>query len=151
VSQQIRIIDDLIRPIVTQMGYDLWGIVYHGQGRHSVLRIYIEHADGITLDDCQNVSGQVSALLDVENPITAAYSLEISSPGLDRPLFTLEQYQRYIGQQVSIRLRTPQQNRRQFTGPLTHVAEDRVTLTWNGTELTLLFADIDKANLIPDL
>ncbi len=150
-SQQIRTLDDLLRPVVMQLGYELWGLVYQGQGKHSILRVYIDSAQGITLDDCQKVSHQVSAVLDVENPISSHYSLEISSPGLDRPLFTQEQYQRFIGHQIQFRLHAPQKGRRNFKGRLQAMQDERLVIQVDNVELTVMLTDIEKANLVPEL
>ncbi len=88
-EQQIQ---QMLEPTVEALGFDLWGVEYLSQGRHSVLRVYIEHEKGISVDDCAAVSEQVSGVLDVEDPITGEYTLEVSSPGMDRLLFKLEQY-----------------------------------------------------------
>ena len=96
-------LDELIRPAVVALGYELWACEYIPQGKYSLLRIYIDSEQGITLDDCEKVSGQISAILDVEDPIHGQYTLEVSSPGLDRPLYTAEHYQRYIGQMIKLK------------------------------------------------
>ena len=96
-DQQIA---DMLEPTVTALGFELWGVEYIAQGRHSVVRIYIESPGGITVDDCASVSEQVSGVLDVEDPITGEYTLEVSSPGMDRLLFKLAQYAAYVGETV---------------------------------------------------
>jgi ribosome maturation factor RimP len=116
-----------------------------------VVRIYIDHPDGINVDDCAKVSRQVSSVFDVEDPIMGEYTLEVSSPGMDRPLFRLEQYQQYIGEQVKIRLRSPFDGRRNFTGQLTAIEGDDVVVTVEDNEYLLPFELIDKASIIPAL
>ena len=102
-TEQIR---ELLAPVVNDMGYELWGIEYL-QGRGAVLRLYIDHEAGITVDDCVAVSHEVSGVLDVEDPIPGEYNLEVSSPGMDRPLFELSQFERYLGEQVQLKLLAP--------------------------------------------
>ena len=117
-SGRLDQLHDLVQPSVEAMGVELWGVEYLSQGRRSMLRIFIESDKGITVDDCERVSRQVSGVLDVEDPIAGEYTLEVSSPGADRMLFTLDQYQRFIGEQVSVRLRAPFDWRRNFKGLL---------------------------------
>jgi ribosome maturation factor RimP len=133
------------------MGYEFVGCEYHGQGRYSVLRIYIDNQNGVTLDDCSKVSQQVSAVLDVEDPIHGRYSLEVSSPGLDRPLFEITHYQKQIGNRIKLRLFTPVQNQRNFVGVLLRVEENTIYLLVNGEEKKLSFFDIEKANVVADI
>jgi len=92
---------------VEALGFQLWGIEYVQAGNHSVLRVFIDGENGINIEDCANVSRQVSAVLDVEDPISTEYTLEVSSPGVDRPLFTAEQYASYIGEDVKLQLTMP--------------------------------------------
>ena len=105
----------MITAPVEALGFELVGIGFI-RGRTSTLRIYIDSEDGINVDDCADVSHQVSAVLDVEDPITVAYNLEVSSPGLDRPLFTAEHYARFVGAEVTLVLRMAVQNRRKWQG-----------------------------------
>ncbi|MCW9088360.1 MAG: ribosome maturation factor RimP [Gammaproteobacteria bacterium] len=138
----------IIEPAVTALGFELVGIEYQPQGRHSVLRIYIDHEDGIDVEDCAEVSRQVSAVLDVEDPIKGEYSLEVSSPGIDRPLFTAEHYERYSGALAEIRLRSPLEGRRKFKGRMHGIKDDAVVIEVDGVEYTLPLDNIEKANLI---
>jgi len=140
---------DLITPTVENLGYELVGIEHVPQGRHSVLRIYIDHENGINVDDCANVSHQVSGLLDVEDPIKGNFSLEVSSPGLDRPLFTLEQFARFAGEQVQIRLHAPQDGRRKLIGKINGIDGDCVEIEVDDKTYRLLLDDIDTARLVP--
>ncbi|MFO7592673.1 MAG: ribosome maturation factor RimP [Pseudomonadota bacterium] len=138
----------IIEPAVTVLGFELVGIEHLSQGRHSVLRIYIDHEDGIDVEDCADVSRQVSAVLDVEDPIRGEYTLEVSSPGLDRPLFTPEHYQRYSGSLAEIRLRSPLEGRRKFKGRMHGVKDDDVVIEVDGVDYSLPLDNIEKANLI---
>jgi ribosome maturation factor RimP len=144
-------LQELIAPVVAALGYELVGVEHVPQGRRSVLRLYIDGDDGITVDDCERVSRQVSALLDVEDPIAGEYLLEVSSPGLDRPLFTAEHFQRFAGHPVRLRLTIPMEGRRHFSGTLQGLRDDHVVLLVDGVEVELPLAKIDKANLVPEL
>jgi ribosome maturation factor RimP len=141
-------LEAIIEPAVSALGFELVGIEYLSQGRHSVLRVYIDHEDGINVDNCADVSRQVSAVLDVEDPIRGEYTLEVSSPGLDRPLFTAEHYQRYSGSLAEIRLRSPQDGRRKFKGRLHGVREEQVVIEVDGQEYSLALDNIEKAHLV---
>jgi len=140
-------IEALIRPSIESMGIEFWGCEYHRQGRHSLLRIYIDMPEGVVLDDCERVSRQVSALLDVHDPITEHYNLEISSPGEPRPLFYPEQYTRYLGQEVYLRLGRPVDERRNITGTIKAVQDEALILTEKDIEHTFPFSNIIKAHL----
>lgn len=148
-SAKLKLLHELIEPSVTALGFELWGIEYLAQGAHSVLRIYIDSEDGITVDDCAKVSHQVSGVLDVEEPISGHYNLEVSSPGLDRPLFTLEQFAAWAGHQVQLRLRVPFEGRRKFKGLLNGVEGDEVLLIVDKEEYLLPIDMIDRANIVP--
>lgn len=141
----------LLAPTVEAMGYEFWGVIYMPQGRHAVLRVYIDSEEGITVFDCERVSRQVSAVLDVEDPLKGVYTLEVSSPGLDRPLFTPEQFRRYIGAKVNVRFHMPIENRRHLKGVLEQVIENEVSIQdENGIEFKIAFDNIAKANVVPD-
>lgn len=139
----------IAEPVVTGLGYELWGIEYRPQGRGSVLRVFIDAENGIEIDDCAAVSRQLSSVLDVEDPIAGEYNLEVSSPGMDRPLFRLEHYARFAGQQVQVRLRAPFDGRRNFNGLLKGVEGDEVVLQVDDAEYLLPIDSIDKANIVP--
>ncbi len=110
----------LLEPAIAAMGYELADIDVH-LGRRGVLRLYIDRAGGVTVDDCQRVSEQVGALLDVEDPLPGSYTLEVSSPGFDRRLRTQAHFERFVGERVRIELRDAREGRRNFTGRLTGV------------------------------
>lgn len=139
----------LIEPVVSAMGFELWGIDHLSQGKHSRLVIYIDHEDGVSVDDCADVSRQVSAVLDVEDPVPGEYRLEVSSPGMDRPLFTLEQFERYAGHVVTVKLRVPFDGRRKFKGLLAGIENDEVLLQVDGEEYCFPIEGIDQARVVP--
>jgi ribosome maturation factor RimP len=146
---KIDTLTNLLQPEVTKLGYQWWGIEYLAQGKYSVLRIYIDKPEGINLDDCQLVSERISAVLDVEDPITHHYNLEISSPGIERPLFTREQIMAYLGQLAKVVMNIKINGQRRFVGTLQAVRDDRLTLlTEEGDEVVLPIANIEKAHLV---
>lgn len=138
---------DLIEPTVQALDLELWGIEHASQGKYSLLRIFIENEAGITIEDCEKVSRQVSAILDVEDPISGEYTLEVSSPGLDRPLFTLEQYKQFERSGINVKTRSPVEGRRKFRGVLTEVGDDSVSIEIDGDEFAIPFLEIEKANV----
>ncbi|MCV6610206.1 MAG: ribosome maturation factor RimP [Amphritea sp.] len=148
-SAKMNVLHELIEPSVVALGYQLWGIEMLSQGRHSMLRIYIDAEAGIDVEDCAKVSRQVSGILDVEDPISGEYTLEVSSPGMDRPLFTLEQYQAYIGHVVQLKLRMPFDGRRKFKGVLNGIEDEDIVLVVDQDEYLLPIDHIEKANIVP--
>lgn len=140
---------ELIQPIVESFGYIFWGLEYIGQGQNSVLRIYIDHENGISVDDCAKVSHQVSAVMDVEDPISSNYSLEVSSPGVDRLLFVEAHFVRYRGQTIEVKLHQAFDGRRKFKGILNGVDGDDVLLIIDQEEFLLPIDQIDKARIVP--
>ncbi|HET8790400.1 MAG TPA: ribosome maturation factor RimP [Modicisalibacter sp.] len=143
------VLSALIEPVVAAMGFELWGIEQMAQGKHSRLVVYIDSPDGITVDHCADVSRQISGILDVEDPIPGQYQLEVSSPGMDRPLFTLDQFERYKGSTVALRLNAPFDGRRKFKGLLAGIDGDEVLLHLDGEEYCFPIDGIDKARVIP--
>lgn len=139
---------DLIEPAVSAVGYELLGVEFVSQGHHSLLRVYIDKADGITVDDCEITSHQISALLDVEDPIKSQYRLEVSSPGLDRPLFLLTHFEKALQQTAKISMQVRINGRRNFSGVICGVEQDNILLQTNDEVLKLAYAQIAKANLI---
>jgi ribosome maturation factor RimP len=147
-------IQAIVEPVVTSLGYELVGIEYLMQGRSGLLRVYIDTEDGIMLEDCQRVSHQLSGVLDVEDVIKGKYQLEVSSPGLDRPLFTEEHFERFQGHKARLKLTVPLEGQRKFKGTLRGVKNDQVVLEISSKEvdneeILLPLSAIDKANLIP--
>ena len=147
-KSSVNKVAQLVSPTVEALGLQLWGIEHTSQGRYSVLRIYIERDIGVTIEDCEQVSRQVSAILDVEDPIAGEYTLEVSSPGTDRLLFTVEQFQHYCGEEVDIRLRSPVDGRRKFRGMLQGVVNRVVQIEVEGSFLELPYEEIEKANIV---
>ncbi|HFD79570.1 MAG TPA: ribosome maturation factor RimP [Gammaproteobacteria bacterium] len=141
----------LIEPAVTALGYELVGVEF-SRGKQGLLRVYIDHEDGISVDDCQKVSHQVSGLLDVEDPIRGQYALEVSSPGLDRPLFRARDFERFAGHEIRLRLLAPVDGRRKFRGVLVGMRDDQVVVDVDETdeELVVPLDEIDQARLVPD-
>jgi ribosome maturation factor RimP len=144
-------LSELIQPVVEALGCELWGIEQLSMGRHSTLKIYIDSAQGVDIDDCAKVSRQVSSLLDVEDPVSGNYTLEVSSPGLDRRLFSLKQYAAFIGSEVNIRLKRPYEGKRKYKGQLRGVEGDEVILGNQEEEILFPFEEIERANVVPDL
>ncbi|OOF37465.1 ribosome maturation factor RimP [Rodentibacter heidelbergensis] len=138
----------MLEGAVEDLGCELWGIECQRAGRFMTVRLFIDKEGGVTVDDCADVSRQVSAILDVEDPIADKYNLEVSSPGLDRPLFTLNQYERYVGQDIAIHLRIPVMDRRKWQGKLERIENDMLILVVDGQEQVFVFGNIQKANVI---
>ena len=146
----LQILNELIQPLVEDLGYEFIGLEYNPNPKHSVLRIYIDHENGVGIQDCETVSRETAALLDVKDPIKSHYNLEVSSPGLDRPLFTPAHYREFTGSEVQINLFAPQDGRRKFSGPILSACESSVSIEQDGSEVTLDYDNIAKAKLIPD-
>ena len=142
-----KLTEMLISP-VEAIGFELVGVEFMRAGKHSTLRVYIDHPEGISVDHCAEVSRQVSAVLDVEDPISTEYNLEVSSPGMDRPLFKELHYQTCIDEVVSVKLRMPMDNRRNFKGKLLAVEDGMLTIEVDGQKFVLAFANIEKGNLV---
>jgi len=141
----------MLAPAVEALGFELLGLEFVRAGQHSTLRVYIENvqnAEGITVDNCVEASRQISAILDVEDPITNEYNLEVSSPGIDRPLFKLEHYQKAQGEEIRLRTKLPQDGRRNFKGDLVSVEGDMLTLSLDGSEFMIMLGNVEKANII---
>ena len=143
-------LEEILGPVVASLGCELWGVEYQTHGRNALLRIYIDSEQGIAVEDCEKVSRQASAVLDVEDPISGKYTLEVSSPGLDRPLYKLDQYQRFVGSQVEVRLRMPLDGQRKWRGLLAGVEGEEIVLRIDSENEYLLPIDsIERANIIP--
>ncbi len=140
---------NLFRPAVKALGFELLGIDLNQNAQRSILRIYIDKDAGITLDDCVLVSRQLTGLLDVEDPIPGHYELEVSSPGLDRPLFTAEQLGKCVGKTIKLRLYEKQAGRRQYIGLLISVEEDLIRIHCDAEDIEVPLHLIDTARLVP--
>lgn len=139
----------LIEPVVAALGCELWGIEHMRRGHRSLLRLYIDSNRGVTLADCERVSREVTGVLDVEDPIRGPYDLEVSSPGVDRPLFTLTQLRRYIGKEVRLRLRMKLEGHRQLLGTVEQVGADAVVINMLGERMNVKWDMVEKARLVP--
>lgn len=140
----------LLQPLVEDLGYEFVGLEHSSNPKSPSLVIYIDRPGGIAVEDCARVSREVAALLDVEDPIPGHYDLEVSSPGLDRPLFTLEQFERFSGEVAQVSLFAPLDGRRKFKGEILGIQDGKVRLDQDGTEVELDMGNIAKARLVPD-
>ena len=141
-------IEAMIEPAVKALDCELWGVQLI-QSKHTILRVFIDTEAGAGIEECEKVSRQVSQILDVEDPIRSEYTLEVSTPGMDRPLFRLEQFAKYQGEQISLRLRVPYEGQRNFKGLLCGIEGEDVVLRVDDTEILLPIEGIEKANVIP--
>ncbi|MDB2594418.1 ribosome maturation factor RimP [Porticoccaceae bacterium] len=140
----------LLQPVIEALGCELWGLELQAGGKTKLLRIYIDRAGGaVGIEDCERVSRQSSAVLDVEDVINGEYILEVSSPGMDRPLYELSQYEQFIGEDISLRLRFPYEGRRNFKGRLTGVDGDEIIVVATDHEFLFPVEGIEKANVVP--
>lgn len=143
-------ITTLLEPVIESMGYECVGVVWMPQSGRGVLRIYIDKEGGVTIDDCTLVSRQVSSVLDVEDAIAGEYNLEVSSPGIERPLFKFDDYQKFMGKKIKLRLKKPIDARRNWQGQITAANDNEITLAVGEDEIILPFDAIDKAHLLAD-
>jgi ribosome maturation factor RimP len=141
---------NLLQPLVEDLGMEFVGIEYSSNPKNPVLVLYIDKPEGIAVEDCEKTSREVAALLDVEDPIPGHYVLEVSSPGLDRPLFNPAQFQQFVGEIAQINLFAPIEGRRKFKGPILRVEDEAITIDQDGVEVTLDHGNIAKARLVPD-
>jgi ribosome maturation factor RimP len=142
-------LSELLGPVVSDLGYELWELEYAARPGGGLLRLYIDSPDGISVDDCERVSRAVSETLDASDPIPGHYTLEVSSPGLDRVLRTRAQFERFSGEQVRLEMARPVAGRRRFQGRLAEVGEREITLEVEGASVRLPIDDIHKARLAP--
>jgi len=149
-------ISQLLAPTVQSLGLELLGVEYLPAPGGATLRLYIDVPDGsdegrtVGIEDCESVSREVSAQLDVADPISGHYTLEVSSPGVDRPLFAPDQFARFSGEQVKVGLKLPQDGRRRLQGTIAGVEGSTITLDVDGTPVAVAFDNIEKARLVPD-
>ncbi|WP_029463719.1 ribosome maturation factor RimP [Rickettsiella massiliensis] len=144
-------IEQIIRPAIESLGYELWGCVCLTQGRHNLLRVYIESEKGVNLGDCERVARQIKALIEVEEALPADFLLEVSSPGIDRRLFTLAQCHRFIGANVAIQTHYAIENQRKWKGILKSVEGEHLTLSQETGDLVLKWDNILRANILPEI
>jgi ribosome maturation factor RimP len=149
VASKEQQLNDLLKPVVEALGFGFWGLEYISQGKNSVLRVFIDKEEGISVDDCAVVSRQISGVMDVEDPIASEYNLEVSSPGLDCPIFTLEQFKQFVGGLIEVKLRYAYEGRRKFKGQLVGIeSEEDIVVHVDSHEYLLPIDAIDSANLI---
>lgn len=142
---------NLLEPLVTELGYEFVGLEQSSNPKNALLRIYIDRPEvGVTVDDCGLVSREISALMDVEDPIKGEYTLEVSSPGLDRPLFTPSHYADVVGQAIKITVFAPIDGRRRFNGSLLSADDDGAVLEQDGEPVRFDYDNVAKARLVPD-
>ncbi len=141
----------LLRPVVEARGCDLWEIEYVPGRGNGLLRLYIDSPAGITVDDCERVSRAVSEVLDASDPIPGHYTLEVSSPGLERPLRTARHFAPYVGEKVLVEMVHAVHERRRFKGPLVAAGEETIEVDVDGQRYVLPLHGIRKAHLAPDL
>src|SRR5579864_2092807 len=137
----------LIEPVLVRLGYELVELEYAAGRSQAVVRIFIDKPVGITVDDCERVSREVAALLDVDDPIPTAYTLEVSSPGFDRLLRTAAHFERFVGSRVFVELKAPRAGRRRYTGMLQAVSATGIEIEVDKQKVAVLFEEIGKARL----
>jgi ribosome maturation factor RimP len=147
-SIKSKILEELARPVVEGLGYEFWGIEYISNGKLGTLRLYIDTEKGVYITDCEKVSRQLSGVLDVEDPLSEEYTLEVSSPGLDRPFFYLDQYARFVNEEIQLKLRMPFEGRRKFKGILRGIENNEVIVQVENEEYLFPFESIEKANML---
>lgn len=141
---------EIVESAVTALKLELWALEYNGGGKRPMLRIYIDSDNGITVDDCAAVSRQVSAVMDVEDPISSEYVLEVSSPGSSRGLYKTAHYEKYVGYEVAVKLRYALDGQRNFKGILTGVENEEIILRAGEDEYLFPIEEVDKANVVPN-
>ena len=141
---------ELFEPVVSGMGYDLIEIEHFPNPKHGVLRLYIDKEGGVNVDDCSTVSRQISALIDVEEPIRGQFNLEVSSPGADRPLRRLQDFQRFIGSLVKLKTVMPLEGQRNFKGRMLEASEETLVIETDTEEISLPMGAIEKARIVPE-
>lgn len=144
-------LNELLLPLVSDLGLEFVGLEFSPGHGGSRLRVFIDApGQAVTIDDCERVSREISALLDVNDPIQGRYTLEVSSPGIDRPLFTIEHFRRFIGSEVKLNTSLPIDGRQRFQGEIRGVDGDRVQLIQDGREVAINHTNVVKARLVPD-
>ncbi len=140
----------MLAPVVSGLGLECAGVELSGGSGNGLLRVYIEAPERpVTLDDCEAVSREIGAVLDLENPVAGRYTLEVSSPGLDRPLFTPAQFARFVGETAKLTLNVPMDGRRRFQGPIRAIDGERNVIDQDGNEVAIEHGNVLKANLVP--
>lgn len=142
----------LLRPLVEDLGYEFVGVEYQPNPKNRLVRLFIDRpGTGVGVEDCEYVSHEVSALMDVEEPVNGHYTLEVSSPGIERPLFESAHFQRFAGEDARIVMHGPIEGRRRFKGRIVRADDVVVVLEVDGVEWELPLVDVRRATLAPDL
>ena len=144
-------LEALVRPVVEDLGYELWETEYSPGRGHGLLRVYIDAAAGVSVDDCERVSRALSVLLDTEDPVPGQYTLEVSSPGLERPLRPAAHFARFGGSRVFVEMTQPVDGRRRFQGRLAGTDAAQIGIEVDGRHYTLPIDGIRKAHLAPEV
>ena len=137
-----------VKRVVEQLGYGCWGVEFNAGRRRALLRVFIDRSEGVTLDDCSAVSHQLGGVLDVERVINTPYTLEVSSPGVDRPLFEIGHYRRYIGSRVRVNCYAPIEGRKKFVGKIEAVGNRTVTLRTDASNVEIPVDGVRQARLV---
>ena len=140
---------ELIEPTVHSLGFELVGVLWCDRQPRSLIRVYVDHGEGVTVDDCARVSHRVNGLLDVADPMAGEYDLEVSSPGMDRPLFVARDFVRFAGAGLMVTLRSPFAGQRRFTGTLGGYRDGVVLVDEHGMEHRFAISEIESARLVP--
>ncbi len=143
-----RGIEDVIEPVVSGLGYEFVGAQFGQAENGQTLRVFIDTENGVVVEDCVAVSRQLSAVLDVEDTIKSAYQLEVSSPGIDRPLFTAQQFALQVNEDIKVKMASAVDGRRNFKGRLVEVKNDNVLVEVDGIDYELPVDNIEEAHLV---
>ncbi len=146
-----KLLSELISPVIEDMGFVFWGLEYMPQKNNAILRVYIDHENGVNVNDCAKCSHEISGLLEVEDPINGAYVLEVSSPGLDRVLFTTDQFKNYVGEFVQVKLAQPVSGARNIKGTIKAVSDDEIIVANEVTAYEFTMGNVMKARLKPTI
>ncbi|MGJ8663544.1 MAG: ribosome maturation factor RimP [Marinicella sp.] len=144
-----KLLSELIQPVIEDMGFVFWGLEYLPQKNNAILRVFIDHEKGINVNDCANCSREISGILEVEDPINGAYVLEVSSPGMDRVLFNADQFSRYMGEFVQVKLAQPVDGARNIKGIIKAVSDDQIVVANEVTSYGFEMGNVMKARLKP--
>ncbi len=148
IEDQIQVLAD---PVALELGFEIVQVQYHREAGGAICRVLIDKPGGVTVEDCKVMSREIGDILDVEDPIPSKYRLEVSSPGLDRPLVKESDFERFAGHRISLKAAQAVDGRKKFTGILKRLAGQRVMMEVDGTEVEIALSNIKKANLVPEL
>lgn len=149
VNRKEHEIENLLAPVVQSEDCEIWGVEYLSRGKYSKLRLYIDRTDGVSVEDCARVSRRVGDVLDVEDLLTGSYTLEVSSPGMDRILFKPSQYEESVGETIDVRLNFPLEGRKRILGVLTGLDDDEAIVQVEQDEYLLPLENVQRARIVP--